>query len=74
MENVKYITVQGFDFIIVDEVNYNNNHYLLAIDEAGEDTIAVLRQTMIDGNEMVESVTDESELQAVLGILNSKGN
>lgn len=74
MENVKYITVQGFDFIIVDEVNYDNNHYLLAIDEAGEDTIAVLRQVMVDGQELVESVTDESELQAVLGILNAKGN
>lgn len=74
MESVKYINVKGFDFIIVDEVNYNNNHYLLAIDEAGEDTIAILRQSMVDGSEMVESVTDEDELQAVLNILNSKGN
>ena len=74
MENVKYINVKGFDFIIVNEVDYENNHYLLAIDEAGEDTIAVLRQSMIDGTEMVESVSDEAELQAVLGLLNSKGN
>ena len=52
MENVKYITLNGFDFIITDEVDYNNNHYLLAIDENGEDTITVLKQKIVDGKEV----------------------
>ena len=70
MENVKYITIQGNDFVIVNEVDYNYNHYLLAIDEAGENTIAVLRQNFVDGKEMVESVEDQTELEAVLRLLN----
>ena len=65
MENVKYVTIAGFDFIIVDEVDYNGQHYFLAIDEAGEDTIAVLRQKFEDGKEMVESASEE-EINAVL--------
>ena len=72
MESVKYITVGGFDFIVVNEVDYNYNHYLLAIDEAGENTIAVLRQNFVDGREVVETVSDQDELEAVLGLL--KGN
>ena len=66
MENVKYITVNGLDFIIVKELEYNGQHYMLAIDEEKENTIAVLRQVFVDGEELVESVTEEEELKAVL--------
>ena len=36
MEETKYITINGFDFIITKELDFNNNHYMLAIDEKGE--------------------------------------
>ena len=58
--------------IVVNEVDYNYNHYLLAIDEVGESMITVLRQNVIDGKEVVEAVSDQNELEAVLGLL--KGN
>lgn len=74
MENVKYITLNGFDFIITDEVDYNNNHYLLAIDENGEDTITVLKQKIVDGKEVVECVFDEEEIQAVLTLIKRKND
>lgn len=74
MENVKYITVNGFDFIVTDEVDYNNNHYLLAIDENGENTITVLKQKTVDGEEVVESVFDEDEIQAVLTLIKRKND
>ena len=74
MKNVKYITIRGYDFVIVDEIDYNYNHYLLAIDEAGEDTIAVLRQSIVDGNEVVESVLDQKELEEVLEVFNNGNN
>lgn len=70
MENLKSIIVAGFRFLIVNEVDYNYSHYLLAIDEAGENTIAVLKQNIVDGREIVESVDDQAELEAVLGLLN----
>lgn len=69
METVKYIAVNGLDFIIVSELDYNDQHYMLAIDEEKEDTIAVLRQTLVNGEEMVESVTDQQELKSVLELL-----
>ena len=72
MANVKYITIGGFDFIVVNEVDYNYNHYLLAIDEVGENMITVLKQNFVDGNEVVEAVEDQDELEEVLKLL--KGN
>lgn len=72
MEETKYITINGFDFIITKEIDFNNNHYMLAIDEKGEDTIAVLKQNIINGIETVESVTDDDEIELVFELLNKQ--
>ncbi len=72
MEETKYITINGFDFIITKELDFNNNHYMLAIDEKGEDTIAVLKQNIINGIETVESVTDDDEIELVFELLNKQ--
>ena len=72
MEETKYITINGFDFIITKELDFNNNHYMLAIDEKGEDTIAFLKQNIINGIETVESVTDDDEIELVFELLNKQ--
>ena len=72
MEETKYITINGFDFIITKELDFNNNHYMLAIDEKGENTIAVLKQNIINGIETVESVTDDDEIELVFELLNKQ--
>lgn len=72
MEETKYITINGFDFIITKELDFNNNHYMLAIDEKGEDTIVVLKQNIINGIETVESVTDDDEIELVFELLNKQ--
>ena len=72
MEETKYITINGFDFIITKELDFNNNHYMLAIDEKGEDTIAVLKQNIINGIETVESVTDDDDIELVFELLNKQ--
>ena len=72
MEETKYITINGFDFIITKELDFKNNHYMLAIDEKGENTIAVLKQNIINGIETVESVTDDDEIELVFELLNKQ--
>ena len=72
MEETKYITINGFDFIITKELDFNNNHYMLAIDEKGEDTIVVLKQNIINGIETVESVTDDDDIELVFELLNKQ--
>lgn len=69
MEDAKYITIGGFDFIITDEIDFNGNHYMIAIDEAGEDTVTILKQYFVDGKEMVRSVDDDDELEMVLELM-----
>ena len=65
MEEVKYITLNGFDFIITQELDFNNTHYMLAIDENGEDSVALLKQRIENVEEMVESVLDDDEIELV---------
>lgn len=74
MEKVKYITIQGFDFIIAQELDFNGNHYMVAIDEKGEDTITILKQKIKDGKEFVESVTDDDELEMIFELIKRENN
>lgn len=69
MEEVKYITLQGFDFIITKELDFNSNHYLIAVDEKGGNTITILKQKLKNGKEMVEAVTDDDELEMIFELL-----
>ena len=74
MEQVKYITLNGFDFIITKELDFNGNHYIIAIDEKGEDTITILKQKIKDGQEVVESVTDDDELEMIFELIKRENN
>ena len=72
MEEVKYITLNGFDFIITQELDFNNIHYMLAIDENGEDSVALLKQKVVNGVKMVESVLDDDEIELVFQLFHRK--
>ena len=74
MQNVKYITINGFDFIITKEFDFNGSHYMIAIDENAADTLAVLKQSVVDGKEFVESVTDDDELEMVFELIKREEN
>lgn len=69
MEKVKYITIGGFDFIITKEIDFNNHHYMIALDEKGNDTIIVLRQFFEDGKEIVKPVQDDDELEMIFELI-----
>ena len=66
MDNVKYVTIAGFDFLITKEIEVNNNHYMIAMDENKNDTITVLKKQVENGKEIVKSVEDDDELELVL--------
>lgn len=72
MDNVKYVTIAGFDFLITKEIEVNNNHYMIAMDENKNDTITVLKKQIENGKEIVKSVDDDDELELVLEL--AKGN
>lgn len=74
MEEVKYITINGFDFIIAEELDFNNEHYMIAVDEKGEDTLAILKQTFVNGEEFVQSVEDDDELEMIFELIKRENN
>lgn len=74
MEDVKYITIGGFDFIITKELDFLGNHYMLAIDEKGENTITVLKQKFVDGVEKVECVQDDDELEMIFELVKNENS
>lgn len=69
MDNVKYVTIAGFDFIITKELEVNNNYYMIAIDENKNDTITVLKKEIENNKEIVKTVEDDDELELVLELL-----
>lgn len=73
MIDAKCANINGIDFIITQEINYNGSNYMLAIDEEKEETIMIFKSFLQDGREMVSSVTDQNELQSVLEIF-KRGN
>lgn len=66
MEDVKYVTLGEFDFIIVNELDFNNNHYMLALDEKGENTVMLLKSIIEDGKEKAITVDDNAEFELVI--------
>lgn len=74
MEDTKYITVNNIDYIITDELNFNNALYMLGIDQAGNDTLVVLKQIIINGEEYVQSVQDDDEFEMILELVKGLNN
>lgn len=74
MEKVKYITIGGFDFIITEELDFNNQHYMIAVDEKGEDTMVVLKQIYVDGKLIAKPVQDDDELEMVFELIKRENN
>lgn len=74
MEDVKYVTLGEFDFIIVNELDFNNNHYMLALDEKGENTVMLLKSIIEDGKEKAITVDDNAEFELVIQKFKEENN
>lgn len=61
------ITLDDMDYIIISEININGFNYLYVINEDENDnSYSVLRRTIKNGIPMVESLTDDDEIEMVL--------
>jgi len=60
------ITLDGKNYIIISELNINGFDYLYVINEDLEDnSYSVLKRTIKDGMFVVESLTDDEEIEMV---------
>lgn len=68
--NYEVVKLDGKDFIVIDTLNLNNNYYMYVIcEEDGDDSISIVRKSIVNYVPMVESVTDEEELEMVFAEL-----
>ena len=74
MTEVKYITINNIDFIIVSELDFNGNHYMIALDEKNENSLAVLKHIIENGEERAISVDDDDEFEMVIELFKRKNN
>ena len=51
MENVKYITIDGIDFIIVDEIIINNIKYVFLVSEKESSDLRIKKVNIINSEE-----------------------
>lgn len=64
----RIITLDGKDFLICQELDIDNNHYIYAVSLGGEE-YTVLLERDVNGEKMVSSVTDADEVKKVLAII-----
>lgn len=64
--NYNVISLNGIDYIIISEININGFDYLYVInDDDNDNSYSILRRTVKDGVAMVESLTDDDEIEMV---------
>lgn len=69
------ITLDGADYIIISEISINGFDYLYVINEDENDnSYSVLRRTIKNGISMVESLTDDDEIEMVLEEIAKRDN
>ena len=62
---VNYYEIDNENYLIVNEIDYNNNHYVYLINENDKDDIMVRRRY----NDLLEPLDSEEELLNVMKLL-----
>lgn len=68
MENeilVNYLEIDGKDYIIVNEVDYNGVHYVYLVNEKDEKDIMIKKYN----NEILEPLSSKEEVNELLSLL-----
>lgn len=60
------IMLDDTEFLILKEQVYNGTNYIFAIATDGTNDVVFLKESTIDNEEYVESVTDKEELSRVM--------
>ena len=74
MEDVKYITIDGIDFIIVDEIIINNIKYVFLVSEKESSDLRIKKVNIINSEEYLVKLNDEEEFKKALEEFNKKNN
>ena len=65
----KVITLNDIDFLVVKELTYNETNYIYAIATDGTDKLALVKESIENGETFVESVIDETEFNEVMKLM-----
>lgn len=74
MEDVKYITIDGIDFIIVDEIIISNIKYVFLVSEKESSDLRIKKVNIINSEEYLVNLNDEEEFKKALEEFNKKNN
>lgn len=57
------ITIDNEEYVVVDELDYNDTHYIYVISSEDDEKISILKETEEDGEKYIESApANEVEL------------
>lgn len=57
------ITIDNEEYVVVDELDYNDSHYIYVISSDNEEKISILKETEEEGEKYIESApTTDVEL------------
>lgn len=70
--DVTLLELNGKDFVVIAEIEYNDVNYLYAVSDDEDEEVVLLRESIEDGEEYIESVEDENEYNEILDLLESE--
>ena len=62
---VNYFEIEGKDYIIINEIDYNNNHYVYLVNEQDETDIMIKRYN----NDILSPLESKEEVDELLKLL-----
>ena len=65
---VNYFELDGKNYIIVNEVDYKNNHYVYLVNENDKDDVMIKKYN----GDILEPLSSHEEVNEVLGLLTKK--
>lgn len=71
MEFDDIIKIDDEEYVVVDELDYNEKHYIYIISSENEEKISILVETEENGEKYIESVA-ENEVELILSLFARK--
>lgn len=65
---VNYLELDGKNYIIINEVDYKNNHYVYLVNEDDKDDIMIKKYNY----DILEPLSSREEVDEILGLLTKK--
>lgn len=72
MEDVKVLNIENKNYLVVEEVTFHNNRYVLLVNENDEDDERIQKIINKDDKEYITNLESQDEVIAIMKLISEK--